>query len=293
MVNRLLTHLGRLPKPVSVAVGLLFLAVVVALDINTGPGVSFSVFYLLPIFLGTWLIGRHFGIFISIVAALIWPLGNAAGQYALPSAVLPYWNAFVRLSTFLAMTFIIAALKRTYDHEKELARTDYLTGAANGRYFLELANLEISRARRYGHPFTVVYMDADNFKTVNDRFGHSTGDSLLRLVAEALRKDVRVNDLVARLGGDEFAILLPETGDVQAGVLIGRVQEMLSSAMERNNWPVTFSIGAITFLTAPSSFDEMMEKVDASMYSAKTAGKNMVKYEVFEAARVASTPQNG
>jgi diguanylate cyclase (GGDEF)-like protein len=187
----------------------------------------------------------------------------------------------VRLGTFLIMTLILSALKKALEHEKELARTDPLTGVANGRYFITLADMEINRARRYKHSFTVVYIDLDNFKTVNDHFGHSTGDALLRSVAHTIRNNIRATDIVGRLGGDEFAILLPETGPEPAEVITHKVQKVNLDVMQKNEWPVTFSIGVVTFLGPPSTVDEMLKISDVVMYAAKKNGKNAIKYEIF------------
>ena len=141
--------------------------------------------------------------------------------------------------------------------------------------------MEINRARRYDHPFTVVSIDLDNFKTVNDCFGHSTGDILLRLVARTIQQNIRVTDTVARLGGDEFAILLPETGRNVAEAILRKVQNINLDIMRRHGWPVTFSIGVATFTSPPSAVDETLRISDQLMYSAKNSGKNSIQYEVF------------
>jgi diguanylate cyclase (GGDEF)-like protein len=172
-------------------------------------------------------------------------------------------------------------LKNTLELKEQLAKTDFLTGVTNARSFFELADLEINRAKRYQHPFTLAYIDLDNFKTVNDTYGHLIGDSLLRLVADTIRNNIRVTDVYARLGGDEFAVLLPETNPEQSEIAINKVQTQLLDEMKKNNWPVTFSIGAVTFLTPPESVDEMIKKADNLMYSAKKNGKNTKKREVW------------
>ncbi|MBI3014821.1 MAG: GGDEF domain-containing protein, partial [Candidatus Tectomicrobia bacterium] len=166
---------------------------------------------------------------------------------------------------------------------KALARTDSLTGVINRRYFFELAQRENSRAHRHKQPFTVMFIDLDNFKDVNDVSGHMTGDALLRLVGETMRKNLRQTDIIARLGGDEFAVLLPETGpEPSVHIVMRKLQENLLQVMEKNGWPVTFSIGAVTFLRPPSSVDEMIRLPDDLMYSVKGKGKNMIKYAVFD-----------
>jgi len=150
---------------------------------------------------------------------------------------------------------------------------------ANARLFFDLANMEINRAGRYKHPFTVAYMDIDGFKTINDRLGHGTGNTLLRVVAETIRDNTRASDVVARLGGDEFAILLPETGNEAARAVIQRVQEGLRGAADKNGWAVTFSIGLVTFDSPPSSVDEAMRQADRAMYSAKRSHKKVAEHE--------------
>jgi diguanylate cyclase (GGDEF)-like protein len=185
-----------------------------------------------------------------------------------------------RLGYFLILTFVLSALKNALEKEKELSRIDFLTRVGNGRYFIELANMEINRARRYEHPLTVAYIDLDNFKTINDRFGHSTGDNLLRLVADTIKNNIRLTDTVVRMGGDEFAILLPETGPELAEAITRKIQKINLELMQKNGWPVTFSIGVVTFISPPSTVDEILKRSDNLMYSAKNNGKNTIKYEV-------------
>jgi diguanylate cyclase (GGDEF)-like protein len=172
-------------------------------------------------------------------------------------------------------------VKNTLTHEKEISRIDFLTGIRNRRHFIELVNMEINRARRYEHPFTVVCLDLDNFKAVNDCFGHTTGDILLRLVAHTIRENIGVTDTVARLGGDEFGILMPETGRNVAEVIIQRVQKINLDSMRKHGWPVTLSIGVVIFTSPPSTVDEVLRISDRLMYTAKEGGKNSIQYEVF------------
>jgi len=115
---------------------------------------------------------------------------------------------------------------------------------------------------------------------VNDCFGHTTGDILLRLVACTLQQNVRVTDTVARLGGDEFAILLPETGRDVAEVIMQKVQKINLDIMQRHGWPVTLSIGVVTFMSPPSTVDETLRISDQLMYDAKNNGKNNIRYDV-------------
>ncbi len=164
--------------------------------------------------------------------------------------------------------------------EQEIARIDPLTHVANRRAFYELGETELLRARRYRRPLTFVSVDLDNFKQVNDALGHATGDAVLVSVASTLRSELRATDIVARMGGDEFDIILPETGAESARVVLNKLHAKLLEAAESNDWKVTFSMGAVSFLSAPSSLEEAMGLADDALYSTKHQGKNAVSVAI-------------
>jgi diguanylate cyclase (GGDEF)-like protein len=275
-------YLNRQSKSFLMLLSLLLAVLIGVVDYMTGAEMSFSIFYLIPIGLVTWLVNRRTGILASIICAITWFVADLAAARTTWHPIVPYWNATVILGFFLIVTYILKASKNTLEQEKSLARTDPLTGAANRRYFFELAAQEMSRARRYQHPFTVIYLDLDNFKKVNDQFGHTTGDKLLKIVSATLLVNLRKTDIFARLGGDEFAIILPETGaDPSFRMLINKLQQSLLQVMQANQWPVTFSIGVVIFTSPPPTVDEMIRIPDDLMYSVKHGGKNMVKYEAY------------
>jgi diguanylate cyclase (GGDEF)-like protein/PAS domain S-box-containing protein len=168
-------------------------------------------------------------------------------------------------------------LNRVLQREKELARTDVLTGLSNRRAFYEALQMERARTARYGRPITLAYVDLDNFKRVNDSLGHAVGDELLVCVADLLRQTLRLSDTVGRLGGDEFALLLPETSPGAAESLLQKLRKILMDAMQGRNWPVSFSIGAATFLNNPPPLDQMIRAADELMYAVKKSGKNSVE----------------
>jgi diguanylate cyclase (GGDEF)-like protein len=275
-------YLSKLPQSLLIAVASVMVLLVGILNDIAGPELSSSIFYLIPIVLVTWFTKRSIGLIFSVLGALTWLIVDLTSGAAYSDSAIPYWNGVARLSSFFILTFILSTLKNTLKQEKEFSRIDFLTGIRNRRYFIELVNMEINRARRYEHSFTMVCIDLDNFKTVNDCFGHTTGDMLLRLVASAIRENIRVTDTVARLGGDEFVILLPETRRNVAEVIMQKVQKISLDIMRRHGWPVTLSIGAVTFTSPPSTVDETLRICDQLMYKAKNNGKNSIQYEVFE-----------
>jgi diguanylate cyclase (GGDEF)-like protein len=249
-------------------------------DYLNGPDISLLVFYAVPVLVAAWYAGRRAGFLMCAAGGLSYLAGAyvTTGHFSHP--LIPYWNAAARLGLILILAHLIASFKRSFERERELARTDYLTGAFNGRSFGEVAEAEISRARRHAHPFTVAYMDVDDFKLVNDRHGHSAGDRLLQSVADTIRKNVRDIDTVARLGGDEFAVLMPETDEKAARTVVCRVRRQLGEVARLHGWHVTFSIGVVTWEIPPASVDEMLHAADDLMYSAKRLGKNTVRHAV-------------
>jgi diguanylate cyclase (GGDEF)-like protein len=248
----------------------------------TGPEFALSLFYLLPIALATWYAGRWIGIMVSLASAVSWLVADLNMLPAFSSAWIPYLNETFRLTVFLIITLIITKLKRAMDNHKALARTDPLTAVPNRRAFYDLAEMELNKARRYQSPLSVLYVDIDNFKQINDRLGHHIGDMLLCSAASMIKSNIRAIDIIGRFGGDEFVILLAQTGPDSVALVARKLKDKLSNLMENNNWPVTFSIGAVTFESAPESVEQLIIAADKQMYNAKNNGKNRIHYKVIE-----------
>jgi diguanylate cyclase (GGDEF)-like protein len=272
----------RLSQPIVLVVSSLMILLVGVLDVLTGPEISLAIFYLIPVAFVSWFTGRWNGILYAIVSVLIERIAvSLSGEVATLSLAL-YWNSTVLLLFFLVVVYLLTEYKNRVEREEILSRTDPLTEVANSRYFYTLAEMEIERLSRYEHPFTVAYMDIDNFKEINDRFGHRIGDELLCLVASTMQNNLRITDMVARLGGDEFIILLPETKGEGALTIFFRLRQLLMAALKSRGWEVTFSVGAITFISPPMSVDSMIKSVDQLMYTVKTSGKDRIQHEIYE-----------
>jgi diguanylate cyclase (GGDEF)-like protein len=260
----------------------LFLVGVIGLvDYRIGAEVSFGIFYLIPIALGAWWGGFPQGILLSLAGAAEWHVIDLC-QSPEVALHMRLWNAVVRFILFAITSILLSRLRAVLVREHVLARTDPLTGAANARTFYEMADLEVRRFRRTGRSFTLAYLDLDNFKAVNDGWGHSAGDDLLRRVAETIQEHTRSNDLVARLGGDEFALLLPETDAAGGTAAVAKMRDALLRRACEDGWPITYSIGAATFLRPPQDVDAMVRHVDSLMYRVKRGGKNQLLHEVVE-----------
>jgi diguanylate cyclase (GGDEF)-like protein len=270
----------RVSKPVWVGLGFMLLAGVAYLDYITGVELSFSLFYLIPISLLSWVVRERFGVVIAFLSAGIWLMVDVSSGAKFSNTFVYFWNAIIRLGFFLLPVFIIR-LRRAMESERELARTDFLTGTFNSRSFHELAQMEIDRSARYKHPFTIAFIDIDNFKTINDTHGHAKGDIVLRTIANSIQQNVRKTDIVARVGGDEFAILLPETDMETAPTVISNMQRKLLDEMQKNNWPVTLSVGVLSLAASQLSVDEMLGIADQMMYAVKNGGKNNIYYDIY------------
>jgi len=181
-----------------------------------------------------------------------------------------------------SITFILMAGDAFNKELTILAHTDGLTGLLNRRRFLEIGETEFQRARRHDRPLTVLTIDIDRFKTINDRAGHPFGDRVIQAVAATCALQIRREDAAGRLGGEEFAILLPET-DEAAGE---RIAERLRSAIERDVAPlgglhglaVTCSVGGVTLAKGHQGFTDLIALSDAALYAAKNGGRNQVRF---------------
>jgi diguanylate cyclase (GGDEF)-like protein/PAS domain S-box-containing protein len=166
-------------------------------------------------------------------------------------------------------------LEEANDQLRKLAVTDELTGLRNRRSFEERMVMEFSMARRRKRELSVLLIDVDNFKSINDRFGHAAGDEVLRRLGSILRTTVRLPDLPARYGGEEFVVLLPESGEESAMGLARRVMQRVA-AEDWDNEPLTISVGMAAMNESLESGYQLVELADEALYAAKRAGKNRV-----------------
>jgi diguanylate cyclase (GGDEF)-like protein len=270
------------PQQVRLTAGCLAAVAVIALfDWWTGPQFSFGVFYLLPAAACAWWGGFSPGILLATAGAVGWCAVDLAESPSTPPTAI-VWNGVTRFGTLALVASLAARVHAGVLRERRLARTDPLTGAANGRHFYEAVTAASDRARQSGEPLTLAYLDLDDFKQVNDHLGHATGDAVLSGLAGVIRAELGGSGLLARLGGDEFALLLPGVGPADAAQLLSRVSRQVAAEATARGWPVGVSIGAATFRRPGPDVDRMIQQADALMYAAKRAGKGRVEHAVVE-----------
>lgn len=261
---------------------LCFLALVGYVDWVMPHDISLSLFYLAPVSLAAWFVGRRAGIAFSLLSCAVWYAADQASGYVYANSTIPVWNALVRLGFFLVTAFLLAALRRRLSSEEQFANTDTLTGLLNGRAFKEKLEYTMALAGRNGNPLTLAYIDLDGFKQINDAHGHSKGDWVLHVFAEAITGSTRRSDTAARLGGDEFAVLLPGMEFDGATEAIAKLRRRVAKAFQDSGTAVTCSIGVVTFKKAPPDAGAAIHAADALMYEVKRGGKDSVAFRVLD-----------
>jgi len=174
----------------------------------------------------------------------------------------------------------ITERKRTEQSLKDLASRDFLTGVSNRRHFFERAREEHARSRRYEKPLSVLMLDIDHFKRINDCYGHARGDEVLKAFCEAGRSQLREVDLLARIGGEEFAVLLPETDASGARIVAERLRQFVAGlkvGTEGAEIRWTISIGVAALVPADATIEECLKRADKALYRAKEGGRNRVE----------------
>jgi diguanylate cyclase (GGDEF)-like protein len=197
------------------------------------------------------------------------------------------WFVLVSLTGLLAASLAIGGLhflRSRRQHQRELAnqaRTDALTGCANRRSFREAVEAERQRANRYGSPFSLLMIDLDHFKAVNDLYGHLGGDQVLCHFVSTVLAILRPSDLLGRIGGEEFAILMPQTTDRDAAAIAERIRTTVEAetvTFEEQAISVTVSIGVTQWRPEhDQTIDSLFGCCDKALYAAKNAGRNQVK----------------
>lgn len=272
----------KLDKRLALLLSLLLIACLGWLDFATGFEISFSFFYLLPISLAAWTLGPKHTNLVTTLSVLTWLYTNWLAGQKYSSEWIRFFNVGVRWAVFLFIANILIELKEALQIERNYARRDFLTGITSKREFFGQLVIELHRAEQIKYPISFGYIDLDNFKKVNDEFGHSKGDEQLRLITNTITGMIRKTDCFARLGGDEFGLFLPNVDQKNAQQIFEKVKDATMEKLREVNSPITLSAGVITFLVPPHSVDEMLHEADSLMYRAKALGKNQVFYKTLE-----------
>ena len=211
-------------------------------------------------------------------------LDDVSGAIFLSTQAIAYLGLAAMLHTLSRRILkSINQLHSQTDQLTELALTDPLTSLANRRHLIDQLECEFTRARRYRRPLSLIYIDMDGFKSINDRFGHLFGDEILRGAALAMRAVLRSADLLARIGGDEFSVLLPETNVEGGRGVANKLRKALSAYSQRLDPvipPLSFSAGVGQLRREDKSIDDLLARADEAQYRAKEAGKGQIRTQL-------------
>lgn len=261
---------GVFPQRLALIGGTLLQGGIFLLDNYAGPSLGLSVLHIFPlagmVLHATTALSVTLSFFIAAFFQIMtWYI---AGAHTL--------NLFVQLGALWFTTTCAYLLRENYEVLVDSATTDALTGLLNRRAFEHEVEKEIERHRRHKSVFSIVLLDLDGFKALNDQHGHSKGDAALCIVADLLRERVRLSDSAARVGGDEFAILLTGTDSAHAEPFCQDLLEQLTLKTSLAQVGVSASIGCKTFSKTPDSVREALDLADQTMYRAKALGKRQV-----------------
>ncbi|MCA1789243.1 MAG: diguanylate cyclase [Thioalkalivibrio sp.] len=274
-----------IPKALMALAIVVSVIAIATVDLTTGSEMRIFPLYFLPLTMAAWHFGKGAAILASVAMTSVWMGALYAGGVTYSALYVWPVNFFAQVITFLVVSLLVAKLREEMRHERTFALTDPLTGIPNRRAFFQEGQGVLASCNRHARSATLAYLDLDNFKSANDRFGHEHGDKVLCRVADGLAESLRSSDVIGRVGGDEFVVLLPETTTETAGPALEKVYTLLRDDPLLSDAGVTVSIGAVSYAHAPEDLNEMVQAADSVMYRLKETSKDGVLME--------RGPQNG
>lgn len=264
-------RLVRVPTPFWQGLGIIGVNTFLIFLVADRPGIEHFILalYILNCGFVTIALGERFGLVAAALALGVIVFVDWSGT--LPHRPVVEWALI-----FALLCSVVAILARV-NLLHEGAVFDAVTGLRNHRFFQVRLREELHRSDRFARPTSLLIVDLDDFKKVNDRFGHAMGDKVLEHVGKALTKTARLTDVVCRYGGEEFAIILPETSATDALVVAERTRAALERMSDIPNIHVTGSVGVASYPGDALDADSLVEIADAAMYHAKRCGKNQIR----------------
>ncbi len=286
---RMLYAATRMSAPAA-AVGTLAALILMAITDNAlGDQWSLGLFCYLPVAFAAWRLGRVSGLVAGLLAALTWS-GIAVSQHDFSTMTYSIlWGFATRALSFTVAALLVSEMRELFERERALGRHCHLTGALSGRAFRDLLDEVVVRAAREQERIALAYLDLDDFKLVNDRFGHPEGDARLRGLSAALAAALGPGDYLSRTGGDEFVILFSgHRGNEHRA--IERTRDIAMATLAAGLMPLTCSMGAVIVPEGMTTdAGDLVRRADAAMYEGKRAGKGqLLVFDLGAPGRVAA-----
>lgn len=278
MFGQHFSHLKRLAIPGAVSQGyvaigsFLAIALIFAMDIMTDATIQMHMLYIFPLVMISFHCERKNLVYLAVILSLV-----LQGATLMSYTAFPVYSSLVIAILVLPSNILIAYVSRiarsNFMEVGHLASFDGLTGLRNRLSFESLTEMEIARQKRNGGVFSFAFIDIDNLKALNEARGHEAGDGALKLLANIMRDHVRQTDTAARLGGDEFAILMPNTGEAGCELFCKQLSVKIATLMENASYPISTSIGYVTFNQAPGALSEVFNRAESAMHASQERGK--------------------
>ena len=260
------------PRTVRGGLFLLLIAVTAGfgyLHSAAGEEITFLLFYLLPVAGATWFVGRTAGIIMAGICGIVALGADIAIAREYSQAWIPVYNALVVTGFFVIAAYAIAHLRAALQHEARLAREDILTSIPNLRSFREELPQKLGEASSRRAPLTLGLIDVSDISYINDRWGTSAGDLLLRVTAHTVEKHLRTDDVLARVGGTTFAVILPGLGQDDAHEFLGRIRNRVLGEIERYDRPVSIAMAAVSADRANGDTADMYDRTSSVLQTLK------------------------
>jgi diguanylate cyclase (GGDEF)-like protein len=266
-INHLVTPSTTSNRGILIA-SLIWIFAIFVLDIQIGLDVRLRVLYVFPLTALAIHSNRLSWVIVGFVLASIGEIIALVSYHSTPAAKII--DGTIGIAGFLLVIVLARTTRVNHLEALRQATHDALTELHNRRGFETIMDLEIARQKRYGGVFSLVGIDLDGFKELNDSRGHHIGDMALRLIADLLRKHTRMSDSIARIGGDEFAILMPNTNNPECKAVCKQMTLKIASVMDDAGMATSASIGCVTFEQPPESTADALNRADIAMYAVKS-----------------------
>ncbi len=281
-MEQLSDKFNKLSNNQAYGIGAALIVLLVVICWLSGAAPALLALFAVPVAIVTLTASASAGILFSVLGIAAW---LAAGLLTAPEGNLLWMtllHGILNLALFLGIVYVLTEFKKVLMREREYTHEDPLTGLPNLRGFFELAEREITRAKRKITPISVAYLGLDNLKEIVEKHGKKTADVILRKLAHSLVSNTRGTDVSARISDTDFILLMAETG-IEGGLKgIRRVNELLQQTIEEFEMPISFSIGLVTYNILPDTIQQMIDEANALTDRPFTPGEDNIHSQVVD-----------